>query len=269
MAAVELRDGGERYRGFDVETAVGHASDEIAPALIGRDASDQRGLDALLREPDGTVDKRRLGATALCGVSLALARVAAAAAGLPRHRYLRFDSCVLPVPLVNLIGGGRLTSNDLAFQEFIMMPVGARSFGRAWRMASDSHMALQEIVVARYGKLSANTGDEGDFATPIVDVHEALALVREGVAAAGHAEQVVYGFYRAAAHLWDPQTRRYSVRAAPTPPRSSSSSTRSSWPNSTWPPSKIPSTRTTGRGSPPSRGLPGVQIVGDDLRHGP
>ncbi|HUK77993.1 MAG TPA: enolase C-terminal domain-like protein, partial [Thermoleophilia bacterium] len=183
----------------------------IAPALIGRDATDQRGLDALLRELDGTPDKRRLGANALCGVSLALARVAAVASGIPLHRYLRFDSCVLPVPLINLIGGGRLTSNDLAFQEFIMMPVGARSFSEALRMASESHMALQEIVVARYGKLSANTGDEGDFATPIVDVREALALVRDGVAAAGYAEQVVYGLDCAATHLWDPQTRRYSV----------------------------------------------------------
>jgi len=209
--AVELRDGGEHYRGYGVQTAIGHVNDEIAPALIGRDATDQRALDTQLCELDGTPDKRRLGANALCGVSLALARVAAAASGLPLHRYLRFDSCVLPVPLINLIGGGRLTSNDLAFQEFIMMPVGARSFSEALRMASESHMALQEIVVARYGKLSANTGDEGDFATPIVDVHEALALVREGVAAAGYADQVVYGLDCAAAHLWDPRTRRYSV----------------------------------------------------------
>ena len=109
--------------------------------------------------------------------------------------------------MINLVGGGRLTSNDLAFQEFIMMPVGARSFNEALRMASETHMALQEIVVARYGKLSANTGDEGDFATPIVDVHEALALVREGVAAAGYADDVVYALDCAAAHLWDPETR--------------------------------------------------------------
>jgi enolase len=209
--ARELRDGGARYRGFDVQTAVTNVNNEIGPALLGRDASDQRGLDAFLRQLDGTPDKSRLGGNALCGVSLAVARVAAAAARLPLHRYLRFDSCVLPVPMINLVGGGRLTSNDLAFQEFIMMPVGAGSFAEAIRMASETHMALQEIVVARYGKLSANTGDEGDFATPIVDVHEALALVHEGVAAAGYKDDVVYALDSAAAHLWDPESRTYTV----------------------------------------------------------
>jgi enolase len=209
--AAELRDGGERYRGFEVRRAVANVTDVIAPALRGRDVADQRALDALLRELDGSPDKSRLGANALCGVSLAAARAAAACAGLPLFRYLRSDSCVLPVPLINLVGGGRLTSNDLAFQEFIMMPVGAPSFGEALRMASETHMALREIVVGRYGKLSANTGDEGDFATPIVDVHEALALVHEGVAAAGYADQAVYALDCAAEHLWDPATRTYAV----------------------------------------------------------
>jgi enolase len=209
--ARELRDGGARYHGFDVQVAIGNINNEIGPALIGRDASDQRGLDVFLCELDGTSDKSRLGANSLTGVSLAVARVAAAAAGLPLHRYLRFDSCVLPVPMINLVGGGRLTSNDMAFQEFIMMPVGAQSFSEAMRMASETHMALQEIVVARYGKLSANTGDEGDFATPIVDVHEALALVHEGVAAAGYKDDVVYAIDSAAAHLWNVDSRTYTV----------------------------------------------------------
>jgi enolase len=176
--ARELRDGGARYHGFDVQVAIGNINNEIGPALIGRDASDQRGLDVFLCELDGTSDKSRLG---------------------------------LPVPMINLVGGGRLTSNDMAFQEFIMMPVGAQSFSEAMRMASETHMALQEIVVARYGKLSANTGDEGDFATPIVDVHEALALVHEGVAAAGYKDDVVYAIDSAAAHLWNVDSRTYTV----------------------------------------------------------
>lgn len=92
-----------------------------------------------------------------------------------------------------------------------MMPVGAPTFSEALRMASETHMALQDIVVARYGKLSANTGDEGDFATPIVDVHEALQVVHEGVAAAGYANDVVYALDCAATHLWDPKKRTYSV----------------------------------------------------------
>jgi enolase len=209
--ARELRDGGARYRGHDVRAAVRTVNEVIGPAIIGRDASDQRALDRLLCELDGTPDKSHLGANSLLGVSLAAARAAAAAAGLPLHRYLRFDSCVLPVPMINLIGGGRLTSNDLAFQEFIMMPVGAPTFAEAMRMASECHMALEEIVVSRYGKLSANTGDEGDFATPIVDVREALDVVREGVKAAGYEDDVVYALDCAAAHLWDAAARTYSV----------------------------------------------------------
>jgi len=209
--AVELRDGGAEYRGFGVTRAVGNVNDVIAPAVAGRDVQDQAGLDAFLCDLDGTPRKARLGANALAGVSLAAAHCAAAVRGLPLHRSLNGRSRILPVPLINLVGGGRLTSNDLAFQEFIMMPVGARSFAEAIRMASECHMALEEIVVSRYGKLSANTGDEGDFATPIVDVREALGVVHEGVAAAGYAADAVYALDCAATHLWDPATETYAV----------------------------------------------------------
>ena len=209
--ACELRDGGARYRGHDVQAAVRNVRAAIGPEVIGMDASDQRALDRFLCELDGSPDKSNLGANAILGVSIAAARAAAACAGLPLHRYLRADSCVLPVPMINLIGGGRLTSNDLAFQEFIMMPVGAPTFSEALRMASETHMALQEIVVKRYGKLSANTGDEGDFATPIVDVREALEVVHEGVAAAGYADDVVYALDCAATHLWDEKKQTYAV----------------------------------------------------------
>jgi enolase len=209
--AVELRDGGAGYRGFGVTRAVGNVNEVVGPAVAGRDVTDQAGLDGFLRDLDGTARKARLGANALAGVSLAAAHCAAAARGLPLHRSLNVRSRVLPVPLINLVGGGRLTSNDLAFQEFIMMPVGARSFAEAIRMASECHMALEEIVVSRYGKLSANTGDEGDFATPIVDVREALAVVHEGVAAAGYADDVVYALDCAATHLWDPASETYAV----------------------------------------------------------
>jgi len=209
--AVEVRDGGAAYRGHGVAKAIAAVNDVLAPAVRGRDAADQPALDRLLCELDGTPDKSRLGANAILGVSLAAARAAAETAGLPLHRYLRADSRVLPVPFVNLVNGGKLTSNDLDFQEFICMPVGAPSFSEAMRMASECHMALMEIVVARYGKLAANTGDEGGFATPIVDVREALTVLREGVAAAGYAEQMVYALDCAATHLWDPARRLYTV----------------------------------------------------------
>ena len=209
--AVELRDGDAAYRGQGVTKAIANVNDVIAPAVVGRDAADQPALDRFLRELDGTPGKSNLGANAILGVSLAAARAAAAAAGLPLHRYLRAESRVLPVPFVNLINGGKLTSNDLDFQEFICVPVGAPSFSEAMRMVSECHMALMEIVVARYGKLAANTGDEGGFATPIVDVREALSVLREGVAAAGYADQMVYALDCAATHLWDAARRVYTV----------------------------------------------------------
>jgi enolase len=209
--AVELRDDGPAYRGQDVTGAIRGVHEIIAPNVIGRDVTDQVGLDRLLGELDGTPNKAVLGANAIVGVSLAAARCAALCLGLPLHRYLRADSRVLPVPMINLINGGRLTSNDLDFQEFICMPVGAPSFSEAMRMASECHMALREIVVARYGKLAANTGDEGGFATPIVDPREALEVLHEGVRAAGYAEQMVYALDCAATHLWDAGKRVYRI----------------------------------------------------------
>jgi enolase len=183
----------------------------IGPALTGRDVSDQKGLDAFLCELDGTPDKSRLGGNAIVGVSLAAARAGALCAGEPLFRYLAPEAHVLPVPQINLVNGGKLTSNDLDFQEFIMMPVGARSFSEAMQIASECHMALFEIVVDRYGKLAGNTGDEGGFATPIVDPREALAVLHEGVAAAGYADKAVYALDCAATYLWNADRGVYSV----------------------------------------------------------
>jgi enolase len=209
--AVELRDGGPAYGGQDVSMVLDNVVERIAPQVVGLDVSDQVGLDRFLCELDGTSNKCSLGANAVLGVSLAAARCAAKIAGLPLHRYLRADSRVLPVPMVNLINGGKLTSNDLDFQEFIAMPVGAPSFSEAMRMASECHMALFEIVVSRYGKLAGNTGDEGGYATPITDVREALEVLREGVRAAGYEDEMVYALDCAATHLWDAESGSYTV----------------------------------------------------------
>jgi enolase len=212
--AVELRDGGSAYGGQDVSMVIYNVNERIAPQIVGLDVSDQVGLDRFLCELDGTSNKCSLGANAVLGVSLAAARCAAKLAGLPLHRYLRADSRVLPVPLVNLINGGKLTSNDLDFQEFIAMPVGAPSFSEAMRMASECHMALYELVVSRYGKLAGNTGDEGGYATPITDVREALEVLREGVRAAGYEDEMVYALDCAATHLWDAERGTYTVGGA-------------------------------------------------------
>src|SRR5262249_34954655 len=152
-----------------------------------------------------------LGANAILGVSLAVARAAAAAAGEPLYRHLRRGGHVLPVPLINLINGGRHASNDLDFQEFIVLPVGAQSLMHALQIGTEINLALAEILLARYGKVALNTGDEGGFAPPMSSPEEALEHLHEAAARAGYADDVVYGLDCAATHLYDPADETYTV----------------------------------------------------------
>ncbi len=198
--AHERRDGGERFGGFGVRGAVDAVNGEIADALAGFDVSSQRALDAALIELDGTPDKGRLGANAILGVSLAAARAAAAAAGEPLYRHLNGNGHVLPVPLVNLINGGKHASNDLDFQEFIVIPVGAESILEALQISTEVNLALAEILLGRYGKSALNTGDEGGYAPAISSPQEALGLLHEAVADAGHSGRFRYGLDCAATH---------------------------------------------------------------------
>ena len=145
--AHELRDGGTRFGGFGVRQAVANVNDRIAPALVGRPAAPQRELDAALLELDGTDDKSGLGANAILGVSLAAARAAAAAHGLPLYRYVNVNAHLLPAPQVNLINGGRHASNDLDFQEFIVIPSGAESMLHALQIATEINLQLGEILL--------------------------------------------------------------------------------------------------------------------------
>ena len=180
----ELRDGGDRFGGFGVLGAVANVKGEIASALVGEELTSQRELDRKLIELDGTADKSRLGGNAVLGVSLAAARAAAESCGLPLYQALNANSHVLPVPLVNLINGGRHASNDLDFQEFIILPVGADSILEGLQISTEVNLALAEILLERYGKVALNTGDEGGFAPPISNPREALGLLHEAVAAA-------------------------------------------------------------------------------------
>ena len=198
--AHERRDGGERFGGFGVRGAVDAVNGEIADALAGFEVSSQRALDAALIELDGTPDKGRLGANAILGVSLAAARAAAAAAGEPLYRHLNGNGHVLPVPLVNLINGGKHASNDLDFQEFIVIPVGAGSILEALQISTEVNLALAEILLGRYGKSALNTGDEGGYAPAISSPQEALGLLHEAVADAGHSGRFRYGLDCAATH---------------------------------------------------------------------
>ena len=172
--AFELRDGEKRYAGFGVRKAVKNVNEVIAPEVIGKDVRDQRKLDQLMIEMDGTENKSKLGANAILGVSLSIAKAGAASLRIPLYKYINKDAHILPVPMMNLINGGKLTSNYLDFQEFILMPVGAESFSEALCITSEINMVLRDILVEKYGKLAINVGDEGGCAPPMREIREAI-----------------------------------------------------------------------------------------------
>jgi enolase len=183
--AVELRDGGERWNGKGVTRAVANVNEELAQALHGRDATDQAGLDRAMIELDGTPNKARLGANAILGVSLAAAHAAAAEEGLPLWRYLGGEAArVLPVPMMNVINGGAHADNSVDFQEFMVVPVGARSFADCLRMGTEVFHALKKTLHAR--GLSTAVGDEGGFAPDLESNEAALQALIEGIEAAGY-----------------------------------------------------------------------------------
>jgi enolase len=183
--AVELRDGGSAFGGKAVLHAVGHVNGEISEAVNGRDAGDQAGLDRALIELDGTDTKSRLGANAILGVSLAVARAAAAELGEPLWRYLGDDqAAMLPMPMLNVLNGGVHADNPVDFQEFMIVPVGARTFSQAMRIATETYHELKRTVQAR--GLATGVGDEGGFA-PALDSNEApLELLVSAIEAAGY-----------------------------------------------------------------------------------
>jgi enolase len=188
--AVELRDGdAAAYLGKGVLTAVGNVEREIGPALAGADAEDQAAVDRLLVELDGTPNKSRLGANAILGASLAVAKAAAQEAGLPLYRLLGGDGAtVLPVPLMNVVNGGAHAQNTLDLQEFMVVPAGAASFSEALRAGAETFHRLKELLHER--GLATGVGDEGGFAPDLPSGAEAIAVVLEAAERAGHAEKV-------------------------------------------------------------------------------
>ena len=182
--AVELRDGGQRFLGKGVLTAVDNINTEIARALSGLDALDQRALDWTMLDLDGTANKKRLGANALLGVSLASAHAAAAETGSSLYRYIGgANAHVLPVPMMNVINGGEHADNNVDLQEFMIMPVGAASFSEALRWGVETYHALKDVLKDR--GLSTAIGDEGGFAPNLASNEEALALLVEAIEHAG------------------------------------------------------------------------------------
>ncbi|HYZ27583.1 MAG TPA: phosphopyruvate hydratase [Thermoleophilaceae bacterium] len=183
--AVELRDGGDAFGGKSVMKAVGNVNGEIADAVKGHDAADQQGLDRLMIGLDGTANKGRLGANALLGVSLAAARASAAENGLPLYRYLGGEAAhILPVPMMNVLNGGAHADNSVDFQEFMVMPVGAATFGEALRWGAEVFHALKKTLHDE-GKSTA-VGDEGGFAPDLDSNEDALRTLITAIEAAGY-----------------------------------------------------------------------------------
>jgi enolase len=183
--AVELRDGDPgRYGGKGVQQAVNNVNTEIAEALEGMDATDQIAVDRALMDLDGTENKGRLGANAMLGVSMAVARAAALEVGLPLYRYLGGPMArTLPVPMMNILNGGAHATNTVDFQEFMVIPVGADSFAEGLRMGTQVFHQLKKVLVAR--KLSTGVGDEGGFAPNLASDEDALKVIIEAIEAAG------------------------------------------------------------------------------------
>ncbi|ODN71108.1 phosphopyruvate hydratase [Methylobrevis pamukkalensis] len=183
--AVELRDGGERYFGKGVEMAVDAVNGDLCEAIIGLDAEDQIHIDNIMMELDGTENKGRLGANAILGVSLAVAKAAAEASGLPLYRYVGGPSArILPVPMMNIINGGAHADNPIDFQEFMIMPVGAESIAEAVRMGSEIFHTLKKGLKA--AGHNTNVGDEGGFAPNLGSATEALDFVLASIEKAGY-----------------------------------------------------------------------------------
>jgi enolase len=211
--ALELRDGDEdRYGGKGVRQAVENVNTIIAEELFGWDALDQEGIDNLLLGTDGTPNKSNLGANAILGVSLAVAKAAAGAVGLPLYRYLGgVSASELPVPMMNILNGGAHTGwQSTDFQEFMVMPVGAESFAEGLRWGAEIYHELKKVLKGK--GYSTNVGDEGGFAPALKNDEEAIESILEAIEAAGYTagEQVMIALDPAASELWE--DGKYNLR---------------------------------------------------------
>jgi len=212
--AVELRDGDKNvFGGKGVRQAVEHVCGEIAFALANRDPEDQRGIDELLIQLDGTDNKGRLGANAILGCSLAAAKAAAADAGAPLYRWIGGeDANVLPVPMMNVVNGGAHAQNTLDLQEFMVVPAGAESFAEALRIGAETFHALRELLHER--GFATAVGDEGGFAPDLGSSEEAIEVVLEAAERAGHRDRVALALDPAATELWEDGHYRFEGRQA-------------------------------------------------------
>lgn len=196
--ASELRDGGSRYVGKGCLTAVKNVNDIIGPKILGLSELDQVKIDELMIALDGTPNKINLGANALLGVSLAIAKAAAGTKRVPLYRHFadlagNDKELVLPVPSFNVINGGAHAGNALAFQEFMVLPVGAQTFSEALQIGAEIYHSLKSVTKKRYGQDAVNVGDEGGFAPPIQSNKEGVELLLDAIDKSGHLDKIVLG----------------------------------------------------------------------------
>jgi len=216
--AIELRDTrAKRYMGKGVAGAVKNVNEIIGPEVLGMDAAQQGELDALMIELDGTPNKAKLGANAILGVSLAAAKAAADSAGLPLYRYLGGSGAnILPVPMMNIVNGGKHADNNVDFQEFMIMPVGAKNFPEALRMGAETFHALKKVLSKK--GYATSVGDEGGFAPMLSSNEEALEVVMEAIKKAGYKvrQDIAIALDPAASEMFDKQTKSYKFfKSAP------------------------------------------------------
>ncbi|CAM9693497.1 unnamed protein product [Ectocarpus sp. 12 AP-2014] len=195
--ACELRDGGARYSGKGVLTAVKNVNEVLGPMVVGMDPTEQQAIDDAMLKEDGTDNKTNMGANAILGVSLAAAKAGAASKGVPLYQHFADlagnDKLEMPVPAFNVINGGEHAGNGLAFQEFMILPTGAATFAEAMQIGAEVYHALKSVIKAKYGTDACNVGDEGGFAPNIKNNREGCELLMTAMEKAGHTGKVKIG----------------------------------------------------------------------------
>jgi len=219
--AIELRDGGERYHGKGVLRAVRSVNEEIGPSIVGMDSREQRELDMVMCELDGTPNKSRLGANAIVGTSLACAKAAASSIGISLFEHIgtlmNNSPTTLPVPTFNVLNGGKHAGNELAIQEFMIQPVGAPTFAEGLRYGVEVYHALGSVLEEKYGGGATNVGFEGGYAPPIVHTRDALDALMQAIDEAGYTEhEVMVGIDAAASEFYS--DGRYHLDGMDIPP---------------------------------------------------
>ena len=210
--ALELRDGGKRYGGKGVKKAVANVNGPIAKSLFSADVSDQRAIDSLLIDLDGTPNKSKLGANATTAVSLACAQCAASEQGIGLYRLLaKGKKPLLPSPMMNVLNGGKHAGSGLAIQEFMIFPLNFPSFSEALRAGAEIYHSLGSLISKKYGAQATGLGDEGGFAPPCRSAHDALSIIESAIGVCGYSKKVKFAVDAAASSFYDSKSGKYFV----------------------------------------------------------